>query len=65
MNMTTPLMIWCLVVGIFLVVLLVTAVLASHRHRSHHTQIFGFSTEREEFFVPGDPTGKEPDYNDD
>ncbi len=63
--MTTPLMIWCLVVGIFLAVLLITAIPAALHSRRPHTHIIGFNTEREEFFVPGDPTGKEPDDNDD
>lgn len=62
--MTTPLITWFCIVGLFVVILVVRLchTLKTYTKRKNH--IFGFMTEREEFFVPGDPDPRNTDITD-
>lgn len=65
--MNTPLITWCLIVGLFVVVLVVRLCHAASPSSKHKEKLLGFITEREEFYIPGDPNPKkidEYDYED-
>jgi hypothetical protein len=65
--METPLIIWCCTVALILLLLLTRLVPHHGKNHKHRTRVFEIGTEREEFFVPGDPLQKydTTDYNDD
>ena len=74
--MNTALFVWCLIAGMTLGACLTALVMkigarhaaAAHVHvpRRHARRRFvSVGTEREEFFVPGDPLEKDDDYDDD
>lgn len=60
--MNTPLITWSCIVGLFLLLVIVrsTHSLISYRNRKHRFVTLG--SEREEFFIPGDPVN-EDDYD--
>ncbi|MCM1093589.1 MAG: hypothetical protein NC248_04350 [Bacteroides sp.] len=61
--METPFIIWSLIVGFFLMVVVAHFFHAIFHNRHRYLQI---GSEREEFFIPGDPLpDEENDYNDD
>lgn len=53
--MATPLITWGCIVGLFVIILVVKFYRAVKVCSKEKTRIFDFLTEREEFFVPGDP----------
>lgn len=61
MSLTIPFITWGAVV------LLTVLIAVAHAVRyAHHNHIFGMGSEREEFFVPGDPMPEnDEDYNGD
>lgn len=66
--METTLLIWWGVVALFMLVVVwrLVKALCHHTHVGH--KVIGFASEREEFFVPGDPDPTkvdEYDYDDD
>ncbi len=65
--METPLIIWCCTVALILLLLITRRVPHHGKNHKHRTRVFEIGTEREEFFVPGDPLQKydTTDYNDD
>ncbi len=52
--MNVPLITWCCVAGLFVVILLVRLIRCAGLCFRHPQRIFGMGTEREEMFVPGD-----------
>ncbi len=65
--METPLIIWCCTVALILLLLITRLVPHHGKNHKRRTRVFEIGTEREEFFVPGDPLQKygTTDYNDD
>lgn len=74
--MNTALFVWCLIAGMTLGACLTALVMkiGAHRHAMTHAPVRGqhsrrrfvsIGTEREEFFIPGDPLEKDDDYDDD
>lgn len=61
--MNYPLLTWCCVVGIIVLLIIVRFVHATGMGRRGHHPLFEIGSEREEFFVPGDPV-KASDYDD-
>ena len=60
--METPLIIWSVIVGFFLIVVIAHFIHAMFFSKRHYIQV---GSEREEFFIPGDPLrDDENDYND-
>ena len=53
--MTTPLLIWGCIVGLLVIILLVRIYSSVRFCLKHKGHLLDFMTEREEFFVPGDP----------
>lgn len=62
--MSTPLITWGCIVGLLIVVLLVRLFRAASFCSKNQGKILSFMTEREEFFVPGDPNPRKVDEND-
>ncbi len=63
MELTVPLLTWSAIVVIFAVMALINIVQALHAARGRH--IVELGSERDEFFVPGDPAKPDPkDYED-
>lgn len=52
--MTTPLLTWGCVVGLFAVVIIIRLFRAARRCADKSFSALGFISEREEFFIPGD-----------
>jgi len=68
-DMETPLITWSCIAALFIAIL-VFNLLRAARHAAHTRRhpMVELGTEREEFFVPGDPTSANQtadDYNDD
>ncbi len=63
--METTLLIWWGVVALFMLVVVWRLVKAVGHHAHGGHKIIGFASEREEFFVPGDPDPAEVDEYDD
>lgn len=64
--METTLLIWWGVVALFLFVVAWRIIMALSHHAHDARKIIGFASEREEFFVPGDPDpAKVDEYDDD
>lgn len=62
--MITPLITWGCIVGLFIIILLVRIVkVSSSLSSSNKTKLLSFMSEREEFFVPGDPNPRMADYD--
>ena len=65
--MTTPLLTWCIIIGL-LIVALVAHVINFYIHHQSIKPFHRFieiGTEREEIYLPGDPDDKTEDLNDD
>lgn len=60
-QMSTPFITWGCIVILFLLILLVRFVNAIKFCVKGHHRFIEFGSEREEFFLPGDPTAKEID----
>lgn len=65
--MNVPLITWCFIVAIFVTILVVRVVsylTHDHPHAAHRHHLLEIGSEREEFFVPGDPlrSRREPPY---
>lgn len=60
--MTTPLAVWASIVAL-LVILFMVKLIASVKHASHR-RIIELGSERDEFFVPGDPIPQQFNVND-
>ena len=73
--MNTALFVWCLIAGMTLGACLTALVMkigarhgaAAHAPVQRHARrrFVSIGTEREEFFIPGDPLEKDDDYDDD
>lgn len=62
LSMSTPIIIWWCVVGVFLLFVAISVGFRLSRGRQkrrvpskHHVPLFEVGQEREEFFAPGDP----------
>lgn len=62
-KMNCPLITWSLIVGMVTVIVMVRFVLASGIGRRNRHPMVEIGSEREEFFVPGDPVNSD-DYDD-
>ena len=62
-NMNYPLIAWSLIVGMITVIVMVRFVIASGIGRRNRHPLVDIGSEREEFFVPGDPVNSD-DYDD-
>lgn len=62
-KMNYPLITWSLIVGMVTVIVMVRFVLASGIGRRNRHPLVEIGSEREEFFVPGDPVNSD-DYDD-
>ena len=62
-KMNYPLITWSLIVGMVTVIVMVRFVLASGIGRRNRHPMVEIGSEREEFFVPGDPVNSD-DYDD-
>ncbi len=74
--MNTALFVWCLIAGMTLGACLTALVMkiGAHHGAAAHASVpqrharrrfVSVGTEREEFFIPGDPLEKDDDYDDD
>lgn len=68
--MSTPLITWGCIVSLFIIILVARLCHAMKFFAKNKHQLISFITEREEFFVPGDPNprnddGKDLDFFDD
>ncbi len=63
MNM--PLLTWLLIVGILILAVITRTIIFLHtsRRERFHFRPFEIGSEREEFFVPGDPQGSDEDID--
>ncbi len=59
--MGTPLIIWCVIAGIFMIILMANFVHKAFICKHHFVRI---GSEREEFFIPGDPLHDDDDLSD-
>lgn len=68
--MNVPLLTWACIVGLFVIVLLVKifrphrAAHPSRKPQRRHLPLLSIGSEREEFFIPGDPMSDNPDRYD-
>lgn len=62
--MSTPLIVWSLIVGLFIVVLIARLYHVARLCPGHREKLLGFMTEREEFYIPGDPNPRKTDEYD-
>lgn len=62
--MLTPLIIWSSIVGLFLFVLVLRPIISVFRYVVRHQRIIEIGSERDEFYVPGDPLDKDDEYGD-
>ncbi|MCX4331651.1 MAG: hypothetical protein OSJ24_05585 [Muribaculaceae bacterium] len=53
--MSTPLVIWSIIAGVFALILIVRLISAFIFCAKGNHRLFEFGSEREEFFIPGDP----------
>ena len=53
--MVTPLITWSCIVGLFVVIVVAKIYRAVKAYSKNKIRIISFISEREEFFVPGDP----------
>ncbi len=66
--MDTPLITWICIVAAVLILFIVRLAqvrMASHHHHALRHQFIEIGSEREEFFVPGDPLHPEREYDQD
>lgn len=63
--MNYPLLTWCCVVGIIVLLIIVRSAYAIGMGRRGRRPLFEIGSEREEFFVPGDPVKASDDDDDD
>lgn len=59
--METPIIIWSLIAGIFMIVLMINFVHRAFICKHHFVEV---GSEREEFFIPGDPLHDDDDFAD-
>lgn len=62
--MNTPLIIWLCIAIFAVLIVTVRAIDALLRNNRLHHHLIEIATEREEFFVPGDPTDNDEIYDD-
>lgn len=65
--MTTPLLTWCIIIGVLMIVLVAHVIdfYIHHQSKKHIHRFIEIGTEREEIYLPGDPDAKTADLNDD
>lgn len=62
--MNVPLLTWICMAAVVIVLLAAQAMHRNHQSRHRRTRVFGMGSEREEFFIPGDPLRRaENDYD--
>ncbi|MEE0978745.1 MAG: hypothetical protein UH625_04985 [Muribaculaceae bacterium] len=62
--METPLITWTCVVALFVMIIVINIIRNIRFHRKGNHRIFEIGSERDEFFVPGDPAnGNSIDYD--
>lgn len=54
--MNTPLITWAVIVALFVVIMIVRIMRGNTCNESKRKKFFKLGSEREEFFIPGDPT---------
>lgn len=62
--MTTPFLTWASIVALFIILLLVRLFHTANNASKGSHHLFSFGTDREEFFIPGDPDPKNIDNYD-
>ena len=64
-TMDMPLLTWLLIVGILILAVITRTIIFLHtsRRERFHFRPFEIGSEREEFFVPGDPRGSDEDID--
>ncbi len=64
-TMDMPLLTWLLIVGILILAVITRTIIFLHtsRRERFHFRPFEIGSEREEFFVPGDPQGSDEDID--
>lgn len=60
-KMNTPLITWGCIVGLFIIILVVRLYRATTDGSKSKRKIISFMSEREEFYIPGDPDPKNAD----
>lgn len=63
--MNIPLITWSAIVGILLLAVIVRTIILfiNSRKGKRHFRLIEIGSEREEFFVPGDPKNSDEDYD--
>lgn len=64
--MNTPIIVWLSVIGMFAMFLIIRVAIRiiRHFHGIHPSKIISIGSEREEFFVPGDISLDDSEYDD-
>ncbi|MCM1164339.1 MAG: hypothetical protein NC339_08850 [Muribaculaceae bacterium] len=65
--MNTPLLTWVLILGIVIMVFAIDAICSysrNHKRNTHHQPLIGIESERELFYLPGDPNPHNQDLYD-
>lgn len=52
--MNTPLITWCAIIALFVVILVIKIINTARRHTRHSHSVIEIGKESEEFYMPGD-----------